>query len=205
MLCKWQLVLRTKSHLQKMVSLESLRKTTCNPDPPSAYHNGCPYWPDTRVSGCHYNRNGMKSWLEISHIGCKLLLISTIWKLLQKTLEYIPAYHNEKSSYYTHMKEFKSMKLWQHVAAEIYLYRWMRPSLTTEYLHKYTVSTSGLICTVFISVRLIYNTVTLYLLANFTTDPNGVCKFIDCSAMVIFIWHSTGLETWMPFKNRCPA
>jgi hypothetical protein len=37
----------------------------------------------------------------------------------------------QQSSHYSHMKEFKSMKLWQHVTAEIYLYCWMRPSLTT--------------------------------------------------------------------------
>jgi hypothetical protein len=56
-----------------------------------------------------------------------------------------------------------------------------------------------------------------YLLANLITDPNGICELMDSSATVfveefsnffsklIFNWHSTGLETWMPFKNRCPA
>jgi hypothetical protein len=65
---------------------------------------------------------------------------------------------------------------------------------------------------------------------NSITDPRRVCKLMDCSAtvfieefsnflnifcrfagawlpwtFVVFSWHLTSLETWMPFKNRCPS
>jgi hypothetical protein len=67
-------------------------------------------------------------------------------------------------------------------------------------------------------------------LANSKTGPNFVCERMDCSAtifvdefsnflnnffgfvgawspwiFVVFNWHSTGLVTWMPFRNHCPA